>query len=284
MGCVAAEATGLGFVCFVVINPCVLSANRVYLGFFCFINFPTLSPSALIESRRLERIALAKSSSKNYDVAISICKNKEYDIKYLGLHLLPEILFTYGSAFLQEVFEDWLREGSFPKMSLVIRNSHGPLRDFLILTKQTNCFSNVWFEDGQTANYHNGLLMKRGSISRSRNLCLGGNKVDKSSWVLHYFVAVLILTNTPLHSFISIYIFLMAHTFRQIASLEMMYNEKVSERSRAQDIVDQTRKDKDDAQVGWVCVFKRDIIFFIFSIWLLVWATTSKADKTTSQI
>ena len=30
----AAEATGLSFVCFVVINPCVLSANGVDLGFF----------------------------------------------------------------------------------------------------------------------------------------------------------------------------------------------------------------------------------------------------------
>ena len=33
-GCGAAEATGLGFVCFVVLNPRVLSANRVDLGFF----------------------------------------------------------------------------------------------------------------------------------------------------------------------------------------------------------------------------------------------------------
>ena len=33
MGCGAAEATGLGFVCFVV-----------DLGFFCFINFPILPP------------------------------------------------------------------------------------------------------------------------------------------------------------------------------------------------------------------------------------------------
>ena len=33
MGC-GAEATGLGFVCFVVINPCVLSANRVDFGVF----------------------------------------------------------------------------------------------------------------------------------------------------------------------------------------------------------------------------------------------------------
>ena len=30
------------FVCFVVINLCVLSANAVDLGFFCFINFPIL--------------------------------------------------------------------------------------------------------------------------------------------------------------------------------------------------------------------------------------------------
>ena len=34
MGIGAVEATGLGFVCFVVINPRVLSANRVDLGFF----------------------------------------------------------------------------------------------------------------------------------------------------------------------------------------------------------------------------------------------------------
>ena len=40
----AAEATGLGFVCFVVINPRVLSANRVDLGFFSFINFPISPP------------------------------------------------------------------------------------------------------------------------------------------------------------------------------------------------------------------------------------------------
>mgnify|MGYP003571709352 CR=1 FL=1 len=44
MGCGAAEATGLGFVCFVVINLRVLF-NRVDLGFFCFINVPILLPS-----------------------------------------------------------------------------------------------------------------------------------------------------------------------------------------------------------------------------------------------
>ena len=40
MGCGgAAEATGLGFVCFVVINTCVLSANRVDFGFFFFVSY-----------------------------------------------------------------------------------------------------------------------------------------------------------------------------------------------------------------------------------------------------
>ena len=38
MGCGAAEATGLGFVCILVINPRVLSANRI-LGFL-FHKFP----------------------------------------------------------------------------------------------------------------------------------------------------------------------------------------------------------------------------------------------------
>ena len=44
MGCGAIEATGLGFVCFVAINPRVLSADRVDSGFFCFINFPISPP------------------------------------------------------------------------------------------------------------------------------------------------------------------------------------------------------------------------------------------------
>ena len=45
MGCSAAEATGLGFVCFAVLNPCVLSANRVDFGLFCFISFQILPPA-----------------------------------------------------------------------------------------------------------------------------------------------------------------------------------------------------------------------------------------------
>ena len=56
--CGAEEATGMGFVCFVVINPCVLSANRVDFGFFCFINFPILLPHS---SDYLEESGLLKS-------------------------------------------------------------------------------------------------------------------------------------------------------------------------------------------------------------------------------
>ena len=44
MGCGAAEATGLGFVCFAVINPRVLSTHRVDLGFFLFHKFPIYPP------------------------------------------------------------------------------------------------------------------------------------------------------------------------------------------------------------------------------------------------
>ena len=45
MGCGVSEATGLGFVCFVVLNPRMLSANRVDLGFFLFHNFSTFTVS-----------------------------------------------------------------------------------------------------------------------------------------------------------------------------------------------------------------------------------------------
>ena len=50
MGCGAAEATGLGFVCYVVINPHVLSASRVDLGFLFhkFSNFTPLPSSNTI--------------------------------------------------------------------------------------------------------------------------------------------------------------------------------------------------------------------------------------------
>ena len=39
-----AEATGLGFVCFVVLNPRVLSANRVDFGFFLFQKLSNFTP------------------------------------------------------------------------------------------------------------------------------------------------------------------------------------------------------------------------------------------------
>ena len=44
LGSGAAEATGLGFVCFVVLNPRVLSANRVDLGLFLFHKFSIFTP------------------------------------------------------------------------------------------------------------------------------------------------------------------------------------------------------------------------------------------------
>ena len=45
MGFGAVEATGLGFVCFVVVNPRVLSANRIDFGLFMFIFFKFTSPT-----------------------------------------------------------------------------------------------------------------------------------------------------------------------------------------------------------------------------------------------
>ena len=42
MGCGAAQSTGLGFVCFVVINPRVLSVNGVDFGIFLFHKFSNL--------------------------------------------------------------------------------------------------------------------------------------------------------------------------------------------------------------------------------------------------
>ena len=44
MGCGAAEVTGLGFVCFVVMTPCVLSASRIDYGLFRFHNIFNFTP------------------------------------------------------------------------------------------------------------------------------------------------------------------------------------------------------------------------------------------------
>ena len=55
MGCGAAEATGLGVVCFVVINLRVLSANRVDSGLFN--NFPIPpSPQRRVVSLEQSRV------------------------------------------------------------------------------------------------------------------------------------------------------------------------------------------------------------------------------------
>ena len=54
MGCGATEATGLGFVCFVVINPHVLTANRVDFGLFLFHKFFNFTPPPLPQVSYLE--------------------------------------------------------------------------------------------------------------------------------------------------------------------------------------------------------------------------------------
>ena len=64
MGCGAAEATGLGFVCFVVINLHVLSANRIDFGLFFFIYFPNSLP-------HLQSLAIGVANrlrASNYDL------------------------------------------------------------------------------------------------------------------------------------------------------------------------------------------------------------------------
>ena len=50
----ASEATGLGFVCFVVINPCVLSANKLIWAFlFLFHKFSNFTPPPSTNARYL---------------------------------------------------------------------------------------------------------------------------------------------------------------------------------------------------------------------------------------
>ena len=67
MGCGAAEATGLGFAFFVVINPCVLSANRVDLGFcFCFTNLQILPPTHTIVSRAWYQSRFAHQAARTF--------------------------------------------------------------------------------------------------------------------------------------------------------------------------------------------------------------------------
>ena len=67
MGCGAAKATGLGFVCFVVIIPRVLSANSVELGVFCFINCPFTPPPQAHVVMATWRTEVTKEPSESAD-------------------------------------------------------------------------------------------------------------------------------------------------------------------------------------------------------------------------
>ena len=72
MGCGAAEATGLGFICFVVINPRVLSANIVDFGpFFLFHKLSNLTPPpSRAQGRELPDFK-APISAQNADAIMS---------------------------------------------------------------------------------------------------------------------------------------------------------------------------------------------------------------------
>mgnify|MGYP003571713265 CR=1 FL=1 len=77
MGCGSAtEATGLGSVCFVVINPRALSANRVIRA-FCFINVPILLTHT--------RIPILLASLK--------VMRTHHEAKTNTTHLLPQVLY-----------------------------------------------------------------------------------------------------------------------------------------------------------------------------------------------
>ena len=55
MGCGAAEATGQGLVCFVVINPCVLSTNSWFGPFLLFNKFSNYSlPQTTAQRKKIE--------------------------------------------------------------------------------------------------------------------------------------------------------------------------------------------------------------------------------------
>ena len=82
--CSAAKATGLGFVCFVVINPCVLSTNRVGFGLLFFHKFSNYSPSLQTEttlippsrpqSRMLFSLSLSKHIGKDWVWSVTSTK------------------------------------------------------------------------------------------------------------------------------------------------------------------------------------------------------------------
>ena len=88
MGCSgAAEATGPGFVCFVVINPCVLSANRVDFGFFLFHKFSNFTPPPLdghVEWKPRRRNTTTLSAERAPPWRLRSLKSKTCTSSWLG--------------------------------------------------------------------------------------------------------------------------------------------------------------------------------------------------------
>ena len=92
MGCSAAEANGLGFVCFVVINRRVLAAKRVEGFFFVsFSNFTptrTASPSPVTRHVRTSLTTLTTQQSASFVPAI----------RATSLWIIREIVLILTSA------------------------------------------------------------------------------------------------------------------------------------------------------------------------------------------
>ena len=75
MGCGAVEATCVGFVCFVVPNPCVLLANRVDFGrLFCFINCQFHLPPPQARRNLTKSATVTTSKAAWADETVSIKK------------------------------------------------------------------------------------------------------------------------------------------------------------------------------------------------------------------
>ena len=71
MGCGVAEATGLGFFfCFFVINPFVLSANRVDFFFILFYKFSSFTPPPSLVAQQQHPTIAADGKGFFYEISL----------------------------------------------------------------------------------------------------------------------------------------------------------------------------------------------------------------------